>query len=1426
MNNVAKVDWDRFEDLPGATTSNFEALCRALIRLHGGRFGIFRATAQMPGIEFHLKLLSDCTIGKAGDWYGWQCRWYGTGRGVALGKARRNKIVEAIRTSEKYFPQLTDWVLWTRHPLTAGDDKWFHKIQTKFRLHSRDTSYAEDLLSGDALILRSTYFGEWVLRPDSLVEGHKRSVSSIHSRWLHETHQEVEAERRLLRILGEADSWKKLLEVADELAVSVNAIRSDSHLPSKFKTEIQNFIDLLQKLVEDLRSCPKTLADGDFDLLQQILEQRQGKVSPQLRALPRHLRSLRLPINFHAANGLVNYDWANRLLDEMQACLGTRIQAVMADAGGGKTQLAAEITAPRGKKPAGILLHGRDLKSGEDLNDLAHSFILDGKPMPSFEALIAALDAAANRARCRLPLVIDGLNEAEDPRDWKKALSEADITLRKYPAVLLVVTLRTGSWRPSDEGRGLHGVPIDENDVRTIFARIALPEGTPLIEMNGFDENTREAIERYLKYFRIKARLAELPIDLLNHPLTLRIFCEVTNPSPQKGDVGPEALPRSLIQLFERYVARSVERIGELSPKAMPFSGQDVRRALNQLALLLWNKNSREVDQDEYRTLINDSGRLWSHSLVKLMEQEGLILRVARSTDGKYGVIPVYDAIGGYLIANAIVAERGYTDFIAWIQNERTILRFASETWTELHPMAGDIFRALVALTPRRFQQEQLWGLIPEKLKLSALLEAIELEGDLIDQATIAEVSQLIHQSKESKKIFGLLLRSRAIPKHPFNATFIDAQFRLMTNSERDLSWTEIVRRDYEQQYRGLARIGEEWELDRSPRSESDILLARWRMWLLTTTSHEMRMKVTRALYWFGRHDPSPQFALTIESLSISDPYVPERMLAACYGIVMNLHGANRNAEYEVTVLKEFARALYENLFAPHAPYATTHALTREYARRIIEVASVSNRSLLTSEEAIRVVPPYPSDLHAEMPEIEVKREFDQVSHPSPFRMDFENYTLGRLVPGRGNYNYTNEEYRRVVAQVLGRVQDLGWTSELFEEIDHDISSSGFYSRRDENSHRKVDRYGKKYSLIAYYELAGMREDLGLLKSGYWNDSDRSFYVDIDPSFLERRCAERLSSKNWLAGNNKTLASWVARGPMPDTTDLLRRNEINGEKASWFMLDGYFTQQDKVTGRDIFFFVRSLLVSEKKHLAIAEALKRQSMKVRWLPEKPGERYAYAGEFPWCSTFSEYGLEQLRFVTESETVTVTRKQADFDGIPKELLDQAFDLLSSHKPLPKELKESLEAAHVSRNVSTQEVREKFVSYNATIPVVDFLWEGPAIDDESGSGVFLSKRIAKKLDLRWIAGTHDLADATGQRATYNTEYGFNTREDRQTAFFLREDLLRKYLRQTRQTMIWITWGERGIANHLYQSLDRNSFGEPFKVFQEIEIFDPKLP
>jgi hypothetical protein len=281
---------------------------------------------------------------------------------------------------------------------------------------------------------------------------------------------------------------------------------------------------------------------------------------------------------------------------------------------------------------------------------------------------------------------------------------------------------------------------------------------------------------------------------------------------------------------------------------------------------------------------------------------------------------------------------------------------------------------------------------------------------------------------------------------------------------------------------------------------------------------------------------------------------------------IVGLEGAIVEVEVDISpglpsftrdVLPIYGRRLYEAMFAPNAPHATTHILTRDYARRTIEIAWIHHPDALTAEERKRVTPPFTDGGIREWGQSEDKNKGEYRAGNAPIQMDFENYTIGRLIQNRRNYDSEHMEYKTAVANIFWRIYDLGYSLEMFGEIDKDIAR-GHWTR--EESRGKTDRYGKKYSWIAFYELAGFRQDQGLLDD--WYGHPRIGDADIDPSFPQPVQELQVVDRDLLGDRGTPLHEWIEKGNNPDVAPYMVFENLCNEKGPWVLLDGFICQED------------------------------------------------------------------------------------------------------------------------------------------------------------------------------------------------------------------------------------------------------------------------
>lgn len=1182
------LNWDIFAGLPGSAEKNFELLCRGIVRQNFGSYGTFRALANQPGVEFHLKLDKHCAaLGDPGRWWGWQCKWYDLAANGALGSTRRTKIEEGLRKTEEHLPDLTDWVLWTRRTLTKDDQDWFNGLSSKMTLHLWTGDEVENLLAGPAAVLRGTYFGELVLTPDILRERHEQAVAPIRARWQPNVHHVGEAERELRRMLGEVEAWNTLRELATELRASTEAVESSPAVPTALEPFVTGVVATARQSADTLDRVAAGIGVGDLDLLRDEFTARSRALPVEVATAPRRLRAGKQRAGLYATNSVAGCHDAIRVLSEVEAGFSSRLVAILAPAGCGKTHLAAQLTARTTARPHGVLLHGRDLHANHTLDDLARRVSIAAQPVPSMEALLAAVDAAGQRAQKRLPIFIDGLNESEDPRTWKPLLAALETTLAQYPYVLLVCTLRPE------------------------FVDDALPDGTRRLEINDYGEETIEAIREHFRYWKIDATDASLP-GFLRHPLTLRLFCEVTNATRQQV-VGIGAMPGSLTSLFERYLEQVGVRVVQLASRTHRFYAHDVNAAIATIANKLWESGARSIELGELRSMLGDAQRPWDQSLVRALEHEGVLLRMP--SNGSDTFVPVYDLLGGHIIANALLAKHGQSSFETWIKDSSTTTLLAG-SHDARHPLADDVLGSLVGQVPRRFYAKQVWQLVDEPLRGRALRLAAHLEPAFLDAVTVDALIDLVRAG--DTEILARLWQVRGTQGHPLNAEGLDRALRTMSVADRDLQWTEWVRRNHDDVLgrgrsvlRDLEYLGERWR-DRNVR-KGDPLRARWVMWTLTSTVRRLRDQATCALYWFGRIDPEGLFALTIDSLPVNDAYVGERILAAAYGVVMSHQQVDAGfADYLGPFLEQLALALV----GQSATAATHHYLVRHYVRGIVAFAAKFYPASIPTSLSGTWAFATPTPVQALSKGDPGADEAGRTLH-----MDFENYTLGRLFDDRGNYDMNHAGHQAAVAHVRGVVWALGWRTATFDALDRRIAEDAYRHGRADRP--PVERYGKKYGWIGFFTYAGILGDQGLLPhASPFSD------VDIDPSFPEKPPIDGSSSvpEAWLSPSIESHESWMRACTTSLPVGIIRRETIGGHSGPWLAVHGHVSAEDRVLGRYTWAFISAMVVSKERRAQLVSALK--SGPRPWVTrDVPSDHYIFAGEIPWHPNFASVALAE-------------------------------------------------------------------------------------------------------------------------------------------------------------------------------------------------------
>ena len=360
-----------------------------------------------------------------------------------------------------------------------------------------------------------------------------------------------------------------------------------------------------------------------------------------------------------------------------------------------------------------------------------------------------------------------------------------------------------------------------------------------------------------------------------------------------------------------------------------------------------------------------------------------------------------------------------------------------------------------------------------------------------------------------------------------------------------------------------------------------------------------------------------------------------------------------------------------------------------------------------------------------------------------------------------GNESAPSFDLNLIQRYVLKRVFDLGWTVDRF----------GYFDRYETRSYTrdasKAERVGKKYQWIAYHEILAYIADHYQYRDGYRDDEDQ-FYQgpwqehlrDIDPSItlLKSRGDEWIGHQgSWWAGDSyvawgeeSSLRDWMKReDDIPNIAKLLVSREPKTD-ISWVNLHGFLNcRQPHVADEEwwdkrrrelwlicIAYFVRS--GDTEMFMEWAGGVEFGSME---MPDPPAIDGMFVGEFGWSEAYKY--MDHLYFgMRDSE-----RPERDC-------------------PVPVRVA-SVDCSCKPSNFDCS--IEDSVAFR--LPHYDFV---------------------EKLKLRWAGRNAEFLDECSEIAVFDPTVD----EEGPPAVLARDDLMRRYLKESDMELCWTVVGEKRVV------------------------------
>ena len=908
----------------------------------------------------------------------------------------------------------------------------------------------------------------------------------------------------------------------------------------------------------------------------------------------------------------VLYEIDNALSSNRWCMINNNAVLLQGPAGIGKSHLLADIVSHHldNGGPV-ILLLGSQFVDNEPWPQIREQ--LDRPSTEQFKHFLGSLDAAAQVAGVRALVCIDALNERNGINIWPARLAAFLHTISSFHHIGVILSCRTTYIK--------HVIP-DTIGKDKLFN----------CEHTGFAATGGEAANTYLDIRGIVRHGAPNLLPELDNPLFLKTCCDAL-----ESEGGTE-FPRGMSGVTSIFDFYNISLVNALNRRMQLDHHQNiVLDALSEFVQLLISTGKGYAPKEKvvklFESFLSSGGRL-EKSLLSQMESEGLVtVELVQQDDGtsRDEVRFTFQRYSDHVISDHLLNQHlDDSDVLNSFQPGQFLHNYVFGRGNIQH--AG-VIEAMAIQIPERTCHEILdfsesppfW--VQQAFKTSLLWR----KQSRFTSRTFSLVRRLFPRNG----VKDILISIGTEPSNQFNALYLNEILWKMNMPDRDAFWSIYLaergcREPVETLIHWAIRNGmEHIETERAH------LAATMLTWLFTTSNREVRDKATKALACLLSVRLPLADCLLRKFVGVNDPYVLERLLASCYGAV--LQGQPQDG------LRELAQTVFDTIFADGKP--PVNALIRDHAFGIIEYTAC--RGTLNSTVDLTLTrPPYQSPwpiepVVDELIEIYTKdgpsgkvNDHIVTSSTGSFS-DFALYVIDVIVSKWYSTPANTFWARRWVCK---QAHDLGWTQELFETFDDRQGGP------DRNDH-KVERVGKKYQWLALQELvARMIDNMKFLGNGVEQAVDEPpIYPsahqvglrDIDPSLLISHINNEgknvLSEPWWVPFDPKLrTVSPIERLAWLECDDsIINSSELIGlteprTKREWLALRGYSVWSGygvpngrRMMQRQVWFRLNCIVVERKDHAKVIKCLRERVLTSTFdLPYIEYYNSLHLGEYPW------------------------------------------------------------------------------------------------------------------------------------------------------------------------------------------------------------------
>lgn len=1201
------------------------------------------------------------------------------------------------------------------------NNEWFSKIHTKHYTSDIQSKFDTELFVDQGV---GEEIFEFIAKPD-IYYSHLLKELKILSNW----------------IADFLDSYQALQKLLSNQAISINENSRQFIQLEVLKSRSDEFLDQITQNIDKLETQEleriNTLVQLDNTGLDVARAFKLDKIDEYkledqfISVIPTQSEEDRFSVEivFRRLSQIVNQI---RSVNTLLININIRVQFIYGNAGMGKSNFTAYLTTKLIKEESPVVfIKARSFKGDPDQFERILMELLEIPDNYRLSEVLEKLNSFGERRGKRVILIFDGLNETSYGTNgfspiWRRNLDDFLEQLKFYPNLFFVATLRTSY-------------------IERIWNNNVIPYKSQ--ELIGFNNQVSllEVVERYFNHYRIRFNSPDQSdIFYFQTPLLLDLYCKMLNPNKEEV-VDPVFGLEGFVTVFERYIRNLSEKI---RTDLGLLSAEIVSNGIERCSVEFMNGMGAFLPIISYYSCVEGRDLTTINNTVAHSVLEEYLIYLKDSFNNEDVVVHTHQEVGGYLLATALLKQ--HNNDIHKVVDGGFFRNHVVGVADEQHQLADDILKFLVVLSGEYQFLIEKYGDIPSvkdylwiKLQREEVnAENLKLRNILSDQVVSKDdILKLLEKSKPT--LFN--------PNSSLNFLLTKSDISKLKKFDFEVTWPRYIYQNFAF-FSDFLKLRFE-ELKKTGQLEISLDVT---IWLLESTSHNMRDEATKKLLEYGVANPSYIFSKVVEYSTSGRTYLYERLAGVAYGVCLRKQS---DQDFVNNELNEYAETVYNLQFNTEPAAPSFHYIVVDSFKHIVDLAIHLKVFEVPENENERF------SAYKFIPEIEwqqvtdeeinnVSLEWKGYPDPDPLSGDFVTYTIPRLLDSK------EEGYVEAVAHIYKRIINTGYQPDAYKEMPDGVERDFYSGVKQYSMDGKIDRLGKKYCWNAFFEYAGHLLNTGQLPAWYEGDTSVSrFYkrlgdVEIEVSNPSKSVKEERLYFTELLKEKSNSPEWTYIEQFESLNEVI---DHKFDSKEFTLLYGYYVESEKSKHSynvRSFLLVEAFLVKKKDVEGKKGQIDNRTLDWDHDVHIGGTiTKTYFGELYWADTIPT-------MESQHESIPSTEMQE----IDHRVIPDGLSLLEKYHAKEQAVK-GKEMAPVQIPLSTEPA------------IVEYLWESDSEIYSSLRGNIPSPNIGKHLNLKSDPTNFQILDENGERAFVSVE--FEEREIlKQESDYIRTDLLKKYL------------------------------------------------